>query len=377
MVAEIARHDAIVIGGGVIGAAVAYGLTRRRLDVLVLDGDDDALRASRANFGLVWVQGKGLGRPEYAAWCRLASELWPDFAAELAALTGIDVRYARTGGVDLALSDAELRRSTDILAGIRREAGANRFVYEVLDRHELAKLLPGLGERVVGGTFCPMDGAANPLALLRALHDGLQRNGGSYLGGQEVEDIAAAGGAYRVTTRAGAAFDAERVVIAAGLGNKALAARVGLDVPVAPLWGQIIVTERAEPWCDIPTLRVRQLAEGSFLLGVSQLDVGFDTTTRADVMAQMAGYDVAAFPFLANLQIVRTWSGLRVMTPDGWPIYQQSSDCPGVFVVTGHSGVTNAANHAMQLAGWIADGAIPDDMRALSTERFRVPADQP
>ena len=123
--------------------------------------------ASRANFGLVWVQGKGLGRPEYAAWCRLASELWPDFAAELRTLTGIDVRYARTGGVNVALSDVELRRSADVLAGIRREAGANRFAYEVLDRHELAKLLPGLGERVVGGTFCPMDGAANPLALLR------------------------------------------------------------------------------------------------------------------------------------------------------------------------------------------------------------------
>ena len=371
----MARHDAIVIGGGVIGSAVAYGLTRRRLDVLVVDGSDDALRASRANFGLVWVQGKGLGRPEYAAWCRLASELWPDFAAELSQTTGIDVRYARTGGVDLALSEAELHRSVEVLAGIRREAGANRFAYEVLDHHELAKLLPGLGAQVVGGIFCPMDGAANPLALLRALHEGLQRNGGTYLGGHEVDDIAAAGGGYRVTTRAGAAFEAERVVIAAGLGNKALAARVGLDVPVEPLWGQLIVTERAEPWCDIPTLRVRQTAEGSFLLGVSQRDAGLDRATRADVMRDMARYDVAAFPFLANLQIIRTWSGLRVMTPDGWPIYQQSAEYPGVFVVTGHSGVTNAANHAVQLAEWIADGAIPDDMAALSTERFRVPAD--
>ena len=164
-------------------------------------------------------------------------------------------------------------------------------------------------------------------------------------------------------------------MIAAGLGNTALCARVGLDVPVEPLWGQVIVTERAEPWCEMPTLQVRQMAEGTFMLGVSQLDLGFDTTTRADVMRDMAWRNVAAFPFLAKLRITRTWAGLRVMTPDGWPIYEQSPDCPGVFVVTGHSGVTNAANHALQLAGWIADGALPDHLRVLSTERFRVPAD--
>ncbi len=64
------NYVAIVIGGGVIGSAVAYGLTRRKPIVLVLDGDNEAPRASHANFGLVWVQGKGLGRPEYAECCR-------------------------------------------------------------------------------------------------------------------------------------------------------------------------------------------------------------------------------------------------------------------------------------------------------------------
>ena len=62
--------DVVVIGGGLVGSAVAWGLGRAGARVVVLDEGDDALRASRGNFGLVWVQGKGDGMPEYAAWTR-------------------------------------------------------------------------------------------------------------------------------------------------------------------------------------------------------------------------------------------------------------------------------------------------------------------
>jgi glycine/D-amino acid oxidase-like deaminating enzyme len=235
-------------------------------------------------------------------------------------------------------------------------------------------MLPGLGPRVVGGTFCPLDGATNPLKLLRALHTALQRQGGRYLGNHEVTAIAASDGGYRVATADGPAFEAETVVIAAGLGNRRLAALVDLNVPVDPLWGQIIVTERCQPLFELPTLHLRQTEEGSFLLGVSQRDAGLDTATHAEVMRDMAWRNAAMFPFLENLRIVRTWSGLRVMTPDGFPIYDRSPSHPGVYVVTGHSGVTTAANHALLLARWIAEGELPDEIAALSSKRFDVQA---
>lgn len=368
----MSESDAIVIGGGLIGAAVAYGLARRGLSVRVLDGADDALRASRANFGLVWVQGKGLNRPEYADWSRRASALWPEFAEELAGVADLPVPYSRPGGVSLALSEDELADTVERLDSLRRQAGANSYPFEVLDHTQLARMLPGLGPKVVGGTYCPLDGHTNPLKLLRALHTGLQRNGGRYLGNREAVAIEPAAGGYRVRCANGDSYEAAKVVIAAGLGNRALAAKVGLHVPVAPLWGQIIVTERCQPLFDMPTLHLRQTDEGSFLLGVSEQDTGFETPTKAEVMRDMAARNAAMFPFLENLRIVRTWSGLRVMTPDGFPIYDQSESHPGVFVVTGHSGVTTAANHALPLAGWIADGALPDEISALGARRFDV-----
>ena len=80
--------DAIIIGGGLVGAAVAYGLARRGKKPVVLDEGDVAFRASRGNFGLVWVQSKGFGVPEYQRWTRRSSEDWAAFSNELKAETG-------------------------------------------------------------------------------------------------------------------------------------------------------------------------------------------------------------------------------------------------------------------------------------------------
>ena len=121
------NFDTIVIASGVIGSAVAYRLTRCKLKVLELG--HCALRALRANFDFFWAQGKGLGRPEYAEWCSRASEIRPDFTAELGEATGIDFRHSRPGGVDLALSDDALQQAADALAEIQRDAGTNAFTY--------------------------------------------------------------------------------------------------------------------------------------------------------------------------------------------------------------------------------------------------------
>ncbi|MDP6407255.1 MAG: FAD-dependent oxidoreductase, partial [Alphaproteobacteria bacterium] len=85
--------DITVIGGGLVGAAIAYGLAKRGLKTLILDEGDVALRASRGNFGLVTVQGKGDGRPEYARWSLRSARMWQGLADELQELTGVDVGF--------------------------------------------------------------------------------------------------------------------------------------------------------------------------------------------------------------------------------------------------------------------------------------------
>src|SRR5262249_32685710 len=103
-------YDFAVVGGGLVGAAVAWGLARQGQRVTVLDEGDLAKRASRANFALVWVQSKGLGMAEYMGWTVRSSQGWHQLADDLRAQTELDVSFRRPGGFHLALGKAELER---------------------------------------------------------------------------------------------------------------------------------------------------------------------------------------------------------------------------------------------------------------------------
>ena len=366
-------YDVVVIGAGLVGGAVAYGLARAGQRVAVLDEEDATYRASRGNFGLVWVQGKGVGLPDYALWSRASSERWFTLSEALSDDCGLAPCYARPGGVIAALSEEELSELDSMLSGLRESAGNAGYEYEILDATRVRELLPACGPEVVGGTWTPYDGHSNPLKLMRGLHASLAARGADYLTGARVDDIRGLdGGGFAVRTARGA-ISGEKVVIAAGHGSRALGAMVGLHAPVHPEHGQIIVTERTAPWLDHPTLGVRQTDEGSVLLGASQEERGFDTSVLARTSRDIAHRAVRVFPCLAALRVVRTWGALRVMTPDGFPIYDQSKTHSGAFVFTCHSGVTLAANHALEVSRWVIEGEIPEEMSCFGADRFDVP----
>ena len=89
--------DYAIVGGGIVGLSVAWGLLRRGLTVTVLDGDDGSFRASRGNFGLVWVQSKGMNQPRYAQWSQQSAAIWADFANEVADNTGQTIPLEQNG----------------------------------------------------------------------------------------------------------------------------------------------------------------------------------------------------------------------------------------------------------------------------------------
>jgi len=361
-------HDLIVIGGGLVGGAIAFGAATRGATVAVLDEGDVAYRAARGNFGLVWVQSKGAGMPPYAHWTRRSAELWPDLARTLAETTGVDAALAQPGGFAFCLSEREWEDRAAMLRRMHNESCD--IGTRMLDRAEARAMVPGLGDRVVGASFCPIDGHASPLHLLRALHAALPAQGGAWLPGRRVDAIHPA--PHSFTVQCGAErFTATKLVIAAGLGSRDLAPMVGLSMPVTPLQGQIIVTERLRRFLHYPTHVARQTAEGSVMLGDSQEDVGFDTSTKVAVLREIAARNVAVFPALKEASIVRMWAALRVMSPDGFPIYQQSERFPGAFAATCHSGVTLAGAHALALAPAIMAGELPETLAAFSADRFR------
>jgi glycine/D-amino acid oxidase-like deaminating enzyme len=358
----------VVVGGGLVGAAIGYGLADRSRRVAMLDEGDRALRAARGNFGLIWVQGKGADFPAYTAWTRASARRWSELAASLREETGIDVALEQRGGVHLCLSEREFEiRST---LATSSAAGANGV--EMLDRAALATLLPDIGPDVAGGSFCAADGHVNPLRLLRALHVAFVARGGSILSDCAVRTVTRQGDGFRLATATGP-IDASRVVLAAGLGNAALAPQLGLSAPVRAQRGQIIALERMPPLLPLPIETLRQTDAGTVLAGDSQEQTA-STDTSTGVLSAIAARAVRAFPRLAEARVVRCWAALRVLTPDRYPIYQQSRAAPGAFIASCHSGVTLAAAHALDLAPQIAAGALAESLLSFSSDRFDAAA---
>lgn len=362
--------DIIVIGGGLVGAAAAYGLAGKGLDVLMLDEGDDAFRAARGNFGLVWVQTKGFGLQRYQEWSQESADLYAGFAGELEDLTGIDIHHERPGGAILCLGDAEWEAQTRLNEAMAAQGGG--YHAQMVERAELERMAPGVrfGQEVVGASFSEKDGHCGPLYLLRALHAGFTARGGRYRSGAAVRNIE---GGFRVETDAGA-FEAPKVLLAAGNGIPPLAGRVGLNVPTAPERGQVLVTERVERFLPMPMGNIRQTAEGTVMIGATQESVGFDTGTTLEAARGLARRAIRVLPALERMRLVRSWAALRVIPPDRCPIYDESESHPGAFVATMHSGVTLAAVHAARLPDWIAEGRAPDGFGAFSARRFDVPA---
>jgi len=365
--------DVVVIGGGMVGAAIAYGCVRRGATVAMIDGGDGAFRAARANAGLVFSQCKGVGMPAYAAWTRECIDLWPDFAEEMSSAAGRDIGFRQTGGMTFCVGAEEMEARRRAIGQAEQQPGGASTPIMMVDRKELQDLMPRapFAPEVCGGSYTPRDAQLNPLFLLRGLHAGFRARGGHHYPGRTVSTITPRGEGYRVTTDT-EALDGRRVVIAAGIATQALAASVGMHVPVVPTRGQAIITERIEPILPMGCSGVRQTMEGTLQIGVTfEPDVS-DRSTDVNDLSRMTSRAIEVFPAIRHLRMVRAWAGIRPVPPDGFPEYAWSATHPGISAAVCHSGVTLASGHAGPIAEAVLSGVVPERLADLGVERFGV-----
>lgn len=362
----------LIVGAGLVGLSLAYGLARRGVRVTLLDAGEGEPRAAQGNFGLVWGQGKGLGMSAYADLSLDACADWRPFAEELGARSGVDVGYRGGGGVDLCLdhTEAEIRREEYAVATRARPDYAARLGVEFLDNRQLAECLPGIGGEIPLGSWSPHDGACDPLALVQALHLACLSLGVEYRPGWRASRIDALASGFEARSVEGLCARGERLLLAAGLDTARLGAPLGLGAPLSAVRGQLMVTERIALAPRLPTPQVRQTRHGGFLCGETHERVGRNLDTTPSMLTAIARDSLRIYPFLSAARVVRAWAALRVMTPDGCPVYHASARYPGAYAVSCHSGVTLASVHAGRLAGALLDDRLETDFAAFSAARF-------
>lgn len=362
--------DYAIIGGGVVGLSTAWGLLKRGFRVAVLDGDDGSFRASRGNFGLVWVQSKGMNQPRYAQWSQQSAATWAAFAEELSANTGRAVPLEQNGGYDLHFSEESLEQTVAKYEILKGQLGGD-YPYEILGHNALRKEEPHIGPTVVGAILHHQDGHANPLKLLMALADDVRRMGGQLLSGKTVSNVSKPDG-FRVECQDGTIVDAGKVILSAGLGAAKLGPKLGFQAPVRPQRGQVLITEKLPKLINRPSLIARQVDEGGIQIGATNEEVGFNDDVTQQGLSGLAAQAIAAYPALGKAQLVRSWAALRVLSPDGLPIYEESPEMPGCYLVTCHSGITLAAAHALYLPDWLERTDAAPDLEVFSEDRFTV-----
>lgn len=367
----MAQSEITIIGGGVVGLSLALGLLRAGDRVTVLDGADSDFRASQGNFGLVWLQGKGANFAPYARWTAQAVAAWPEFAAMLHQVSGLDVALRQSGGYEFFTDETAFSDFTATL--VRQQAHIANHSYDILTDDDLRRQIPGIGPGVVGASYCPRDGHVNPLRLLRALRRAVVTLGGRILTDTTVTDIATAtGGGFDLALPNGKTLGAGRVVLCAGLGSAPLAARLGFATRIRPQRGELLITEKLADRLPFLSSTIRQVDEGGIQIGGTHADTGLNDAESLAMMSGLARHAVTVFPALAGVRVVRSWGALRVLSPDGYPVYARSPLHPDAVLVTCHSGVTLASLHATALADWLNSTASAPDLEPFNDHRFAL-----
>ena len=375
--------DAVIIGAGVIGASIAYHLTRHGIRPLVLEKSDPAAGSSGACDGLVFMQSKKPGLH-----LKLALESRKRFDGLVDTL-GKSIEFKNPGGMCLIESEAELT-AMRLFVAEQRTSGLD---VELIDGAEARRREPCLSEKVIAATFSALDSQVNPYALTFAFLRTAKSAGARILIGENVRGFEVMGGRIQAVITENRKIDTPLVINAAGAWAAEIGRMAGLEVPILPRRGQIIVTAavpRLLRHCLIsaqyvaakfkPELAatggmgfsIEQADSGNILIGSTREFVGFDRRTTFDGIRTIASRIAPVIPALTRVPVIRTFGGLRPYTPDGLPILGKVAGLEGFIMAAGHEGdgIALSPITGELIADLIATGRTEFPLEAFRLERF-------
>ncbi|MFI5747115.1 NAD(P)/FAD-dependent oxidoreductase [Streptomyces sp. NPDC051644] len=374
--------DVVIVGAGVVGAACAYYASRSGLSVAVVDRGPVAGGTTGAGEGNLLVSDKMPG-PELEL-ALVSASLWSQLSEELSS----DIEYESKGGLVVAASEESL---TTLLTTAADQRGAGVEAYHVTS-DRLRDVEPHLAPHLAGGCHYPQDAQVQPALAAAELLRAASRSGARLCPGEEVVGILRdRKGAVRGVRTARSELRAPMVVNAAGTWGGDLAAMAGVDLPVLPRRGFVLVTEplprlirhkvyAAEYVADVSSgsaaLQTSPVVEGTpsgpVLIGASRERVGFDRTLSVPVIARLASQAAALFPVLADVRVMRAYHGFRPYLPDHLPAIGPDPRVPGLFHACGHegAGIGLAPATGLLIADAIAGRQPVLDLGPFAPDRF-------
>lgn len=362
--------DVVIIGSGIIGNAAAYYLAKAGKSVIVLEKEDHIGNGgSTRNGGGVRQSGRNPAEMPLAMYG--AKHLWPGLSEAL----GTEVEYYQEGNLRLGKTEQDL----NILQGLVDRGKALGLELDLVSGDEARAINPYLSDEVLGAIWCPTDGHANPLLATLAFYKKARELGARFITGEEVTEIRKVRGAARKVITENNVYEGDKILLAAGYASRAIAASIGIDLPMMKVLLEVLVTE-AQPEMFYQMLGTagadfygHQSTHGSFVFGGTSgmdayaTDDGHTATigsTAPSICRGIMGY----FPDMAHLKIIRTWAGYIDDCADHIPVISHVEEVPGLILACGFSG------HGFGISptvGLLLSEMVMDQPTTLSVSAFK------
>lgn len=354
------RYDVIIIGSGVIGSSIAYYLSKKRnKEILTIDKQFPLASSSGATQAFVWVHNK---TPTwYGELSMKSANLYPNLEKEIG-----DIEFKHTGGIAPFFSESDFEVALR-LAERQAKVGID---IEVLDRDEVLEKEPELSPSIVGATYSKIDGNVNPFRLIESYIKAARINGAKFSFYNSVIDIINEHGRYKIKTSNGE-YIANQLVLAGGPWSKSLGNLLDINIPIKQVRGQIMVTEPLQPILSHTIGGLRQMENGEILIGYSKEEVGYDLRSTLDIIQDTARMAIDFVPVLEKVNVIRCFSGIRVIPEDGFPIIGEIPGLKNCYIAVMHSGITLSPLIGLVMAELISEGESVIDLEKYSLKRFK------
>lgn len=382
------RYDVIVIGAGIIGCSIAWQLAKRNKRVLVVERDDIASGSAGATDGVVGYHTKKPGAQMELAIQSIA--MFETLGQEL----GEDIAYRLSCG---GMQPVEDKMQWEILSEIVDNQKKSGVDIRMISPQEARQLEPQLTQDIYGALYSPTGGKVNPLKLTMAYARAAKRLGAVILTQTEVIGLQIQGGAVTGVQTTGGTFDAPVVVNAAGAWAGDIARFAGVELPILPRKGQLMVTEPIGPFLTAtvqcarynvvkfkpeavtdPTairlgasLSIEQMDDGGLIIGGTREFAAYDKENTFEAIEVILRRALRFFPALRDVSVIRCFAGLRPYTPDGLPFLGPVECCKGFYIAAGHEGdgIALSPITGKLLAEWIVEGKPSYDLKAFCPNR--------
>ena len=382
--------EVIIIGGGIAGASAAYHLAEHGRSVTLLERGEIASEASGVNAGGIGALGWG-HVPDLEAHLTMGSlQIFRRLQLDL----GYDIEFRASGGLQAVQPGEQYDYARDRVLSLKSRG----YSAELLDINAARSIEPELSPGLAGALYFPLRGQADPPKATRAFASAAAGRGARILTGLEVTGITrTADGDYLVTCP-NAEYRAGTLILAAGAWCRPLGEMLGIAIPIVPVRGQMWATQPMPPrvfqgmsavesyshWAANPGgdantppelthvgnrrvtrhLYGRQTRDGEIIFGGDRQMLGYDRTVDAGGVEVNFSHTAEILPFLQELSIDRTWSGLMPFSLDGRPIIGRIPQLDNLYIVSGlaSSGFGRGPMAGKLIADYVRTGHQPQPL---------------